>query len=60
MIVVALICGVLSGGLVLYGLSEKATRPQSWFGFGLSLLIAFAMATYGAMTIAVFHIPSGH
>ncbi|BCM90368.1 hypothetical protein IAD21_02220 [Abditibacteriota bacterium] len=60
MIVVALICGVMAGVSVFWGLKDEAIRSQSWRGLGIVLLVSFVMATWGAAIITFFHVPSGH
>ena len=59
-IIASAICGLIGAALVYGGLRKQNFEPRNWIALGISLVLALAMAIFGAAFIALIHIPSGH
>ncbi len=60
MSLVAVLCGSIAGVLFFAGSKEQKFAPRTWPLFGTCVLLAFALAAFGASFITLMHTPSGH
>ncbi len=59
-VLASLSCGIMAGALFFAGVRHQTFSSKTLPVLAISLLLSLALAAFGALTIATFHIPSGH
>ena len=56
----SLICGSIASALFLAAVRRQTFEPKTLPALGMAILFSLALASFGALVIAMFHVPSGH